>query len=55
MKLENLNVSALLDVSGEVFSDGVFIAVSNTEEYLYYCSSKRVDLKIKTGDPVNAG
>jgi len=45
----------LLDVIGELFSDEVSIAVSNTTEYVYYRPSKRVDLKIKPGDPVRAG
>ena len=41
-----LSLSSLLDVVGELFSDEISIAVSNTEEYLYYRPSKRVDLKI---------
>jgi DNA-binding LytR/AlgR family response regulator len=53
--MENLSLSALLDVIGELFSDEISIAVSNTEEYLYYLSSKRVDLKIRPGDPVKEG
>ena len=55
MKMENLSLSALLDVIGELFSDEISIAVSNTEEYLYYRPSKRVDLKIRPGDPVKEG
>ncbi|AMQ04538.1 LytTR family DNA-binding domain-containing protein [Sporosarcina sp. FSL K6-1540] len=53
--MENLSLSALLDVIGEVFSDEISIVVSNTEEYLYYLPSKRVDLKIRPGDPVKEG
>ena len=55
MKMENLSLSALLDVIGELFSDEISIAVSNTEEYLYYRPSKRIDLKISPGDPVKEG
>ena len=43
---------ALLDVVGELFSDEISIAVSNTKEYVYYRSSKRIDLKISIGDVV---
>lgn len=53
--MENLSLSALLDVSGEVFLDEISIVVSNMKEYLYYLPSKRVDLKIRPGDPVKEG
>ena len=53
--MENLSLSALLDVVGELFSDEISIAVSNTKEYLYYRPSKRIDLKIRPGDPVKEG
>lgn len=53
--MEILSLSSLLDVVGELFSDEISIAVSNTEEYLYYRPSKRVDLKIKPGDLVKEG
>ncbi|WP_318616614.1 LytTR family DNA-binding domain-containing protein [Sporosarcina sp. YIM B06819] len=53
--MEILSLSALLDVVGELFSDEISIAVSNTEEYLYYRPSKRVDLKIRPGDLVKEG
>lgn len=53
--MERLTLGSLLDVMGELFSDEVSIAVSNTEEYVYYRPSKRVDLKIKPGDPVREG
>lgn len=45
----------LLDVIGELFSDEVSIAVSNKTEYIYYRPSKRIDLKVKPGDPVKEG
>jgi len=53
--VEILNITSLLDVVGELFSDEISIAVTNTTEYIYYRPSKRVDLKIKPGDPVREG
>lgn len=53
--MEFLSLSALLDVMGELFSDEISIAVSDKERYIYYRSSKRIDLKIKVGDPVKQG
>lgn len=50
-----LNLNALLDVIGELFSDEISIAVSNTTEYIYYLPSKRIDLKIKAGDLIKEG
>lgn len=46
---------SLLNVIGELFSDEISIAVSNTAEYVYYRPSKRIDLKIKPGDPIKEG
>lgn len=53
--MKELSIIALLDVIGELFSDEISIAVSNTEEYVYYRPSKRIDLKITPGDPIKAG
>ncbi|MER2090253.1 MAG: LytTR family DNA-binding domain-containing protein [Sporosarcina sp.] len=53
--MEKLSLNALLDVIGELFSDEISIAVSNTEEYLYYLPSKRIDLKIRPGDSLKEG
>lgn len=53
--MERITVSSLLDVIGELFSDEVSIAVSNKKEYIYYRPSKRIDLKIRPGDPVREG
>lgn len=50
--MEEMTLSSLLDVVGELFSDEISIAVSNTKEYVYYRSSKRIDLKISIGDVV---
>lgn len=48
-------MSSLLDVIGELFSDEISIAISTTEEYVYYRPSKRVDLKIQPGDTIQKG
>ncbi|WP_019155322.1 LytTR family DNA-binding domain-containing protein [Robertmurraya massiliosenegalensis] len=53
--MESLSLSSLLDVMGELFSDEISIAVSNPKEYIYYRPSKRINLKIKAGDPVKKG
>jgi hypothetical protein len=53
--MESITVVSLLDVIGELFSDEISIAVSNTKEYIYYRPSKRIDLKIKPGDLVREG
>ncbi|WP_210364286.1 LytTR family DNA-binding domain-containing protein [Bacillus sp. REN3] len=53
--MEDITLGSLLDVIGELFSDEISIAVSNTKEYVYYRPSKRVDLKISVGDPVKEG
>ncbi|WP_206763707.1 LytTR family DNA-binding domain-containing protein [Cytobacillus firmus] len=53
--VESITVVSLLDVIGELFSDEISIAVSNTSEYIYYRPSKRIDLKIRPGDMVKEG
>lgn len=53
--MEKLTMNALLDVMGELFSNEVSIAISTTEEYTYYRPSKRIDLKIRPGDPIKEG
>jgi hypothetical protein len=53
--MERLTAAALLDVISELFSEETSIAVSNTEVYVYYRPSKRIDLKIRPGDPVKVG
>ena len=50
--MEDKTLGLLLDVVGELFSDEISIAVSNTKEYIYYRPSKRIDLKISVGDPI---
>ena len=53
--MEKITIGSLLDVIGELFSDEISIAVSNTTEYIYYRPSKRIDLKIMPGDPLKEG
>lgn len=53
--MEDRTLGLLLDVVGELFSDEISIAVSNTKEYIYYRPSKRIDLKISVGDPIKEG
>lgn len=53
--MDMLNLDSLLDVVGELFADEISIVVSNTKEYIYYRPSKRIDLKIRPGDPVKEG
>jgi hypothetical protein len=53
--MESITVVSLLDVISELFSEEISIAVSNTQEYIYYRPSKRIDLKIRPGDPLKDG
>src|SRR5699024_5050438 len=39
----------------DLFSDELSIGVSNQENYIYFRPSKRIDLKIKPGDPIKEG
>ncbi len=54
MKL-NMSAETLIDLISELFSDETSIALSDTEKYVYYRPSKRINLKIKPGDPVVEG
>ncbi|WP_210471405.1 LytTR family DNA-binding domain-containing protein [Sporosarcina sp. 6E9] len=53
--MKSFTIDSLLDVMGELFSDEISIAISDTKKYIYYRPSKRIDLKISAGDPVKAG
>jgi hypothetical protein len=55
LKMEQFKASSLLDVISELFSDETSIAVSDTDKYIYYRPSKRIDLKIKPGDSIKEG
>jgi hypothetical protein len=53
--MTQFKMNSIFDAMGDLFSDEASIAVSNTEVYIYYRPSKRIDLKIKKGDPVKDG
>ncbi|KMY45823.1 LytR family transcriptional regulator [Bacillus sp. FJAT-27916] len=53
--MEKLTTYSLFDVIGELFSEEISFAVTNTKEYIFYRSSKRINLKIAPGDPVKEG
>ncbi|WP_188207897.1 LytTR family DNA-binding domain-containing protein [Alkalibacillus aidingensis] len=53
--MEPLKMTTLLDLIGELLSDETSIALSDTDQYLYYLPSKQIDLKIKSGDPILKG
>ena len=53
--MKSFTIDSLLDVMGELFSNEISIAISDTKEYIYYRPSKRIDLKISAGDPVREG
>ncbi|MHC2183260.1 hypothetical protein ACVLD2_003780 [Paenibacillus sp. PvR052] len=53
--MEHFTMDSIFSAIGELFSDETSIAVSNTTEYIYYRPSKRIDLKIKSGDPIKEG
>lgn len=53
--MEHLTLGSLLEVMGELFSDEISIAVTDTTSYIYYQSSKRIDLKISPGDALKKG
>jgi hypothetical protein len=53
--MTQIKMNSMFDAIGELFSDEASIAVSNTEKYIYYRPSKRIDLKIKKGDPIKEG
>lgn len=53
--MEHFQLETLFDAIGELFSDETSIAISNTSEYTYYRPSKRINLKIKKGDPIKEG
>ena len=53
--MKKLTLESLLDVMGELLSDEISIAVANKKEYVYYRPSKRIDLKIRPGDPLKVG
>ncbi len=53
--MKPLKMDTLIDVIAELLDDETSIVLSNTEEYVYYHPSKRIDLKIKPGDKIPKG
>lgn len=53
--MKTLSIVSLLDVISDLFSEETSIAVTDKEKYIYYRPSKRIDLKIKSGDVIKAG
>ena len=53
--MDKLTTYSFFDVMGELFSEEISFAVTNTEEYIFYRASKRINLKISPGDPVKEG
>lgn len=53
--MQHLSIVSLLDVMGELFSDEVSIGVTDKHQYIYFRPSKRIDLKIRAGDPIKEG
>jgi len=54
-KVDPKEIEEIMDVIKEFFPENTSIAISNTKEYIYYQPSKKVDLKIKPGDPIKEG
>jgi hypothetical protein len=53
--MEFLTVDSLINIISELLSDETSFLVSTETEYTYYRPSKRIDLKIKPGDPIKEG
>ena len=54
-KVEPKQIEEIMEVIKEFFPENTSIAISDTNEYIYYQPSKKVDLKIKPGDPIKEG
>ena len=53
--MDPFDLESFLEAVGECFADETSLVVSNTKEYIYYRPSRRVDLKIRKGDPIREG
>ena len=54
-RVDPKQIEEIMEVIKEFFPENTSIAISDTNEYLYYQPSKKVDLKIKPGDPIKEG
>jgi len=53
--LDTNSIQEIMNVIHEFFPEHASIAISNTNEFVYYQPSKKLDLKILPGDPVKEG
>lgn len=53
--MDTKSINEIMKVIQEFFPEQASIAISNTNEYVYYQPSKRIDLKILPGDPIKEG
>ena len=53
--MDTKSINEIMKVIHEFFPEHASIAISNTTEFVYYQPSKRLDLKIQTGDPIIEG
>ena len=54
-KVDPKQIEEIMEVIKEFFPENTSIAISDTNEYIYYQPSKKVDFKIKPGDPIKEG
>lgn len=54
-RVDPKQIEEIMEVIKEFFPENTSIAISDTSEYIYYQASKKVDLKIKPGDPIKEG
>lgn len=53
--MDRMRIESLLSVMSQLFSEEVSLSITDEKQYLYYQPSKRVDLKIKPGQPLKPG
>lgn len=53
--MDTNSIQEIMKVIHEFFPEHASIAISNTNEYVYYQPSKKIDLKIKPGDSIKEG
>ena len=54
-RVDPKQIEEIMEVIKEFFPENTSIAISDTNEYLYYQPSKKVDLKIKPGETTEDG
>ncbi|MFX3674921.1 MAG: LytTR family DNA-binding domain-containing protein [Paenisporosarcina sp.] len=53
--MDTATIEKVMNVICEFFPDYASIAISDTKKFVYYQPSKRIDLKIKSGDLIKEG